>query len=81
MVPMMGVRRTTTLVAWQTGMLRFFGAQPRDITRDSVELAMVDYIRSAKPLENGTPWYAIARHMLGLRHGMPGARALAASLE
>jgi tRNA-dihydrouridine synthase A len=23
---------------------------------------------------NGTSWYAIARHMLGLRHGMPGAR-------
>ena len=24
--------------------------------------------------ENGTPWYAIARHMLGLRHGQAGAR-------
>ena len=51
----------------------FFGAQPRDITRDSVELAMVDYMQR-EATENGTPWYAIARHMLGLRHGMPGAR-------
>ena len=23
---------------------------------------------------HGTHWYAIARHMLGLRHGLPGAR-------
>ncbi|MDP1889180.1 MAG: hypothetical protein Q8L17_22295, partial [Polaromonas sp.] len=24
--------------------------------------------------EHGTPWPTIARHMLGLRHGLPGAR-------
>jgi len=23
---------------------------------------------------HGTPWYAIARHMLGLYNGLPGAR-------
>ena len=23
---------------------------------------------------HGTPWSSIARHMLGLRHGLPGAR-------
>ena len=51
----------------------FFGAQPRDITRDSVELAMIDYMQR-EATENGTPWYSIARHMLGLRHGLPGAR-------
>ena len=51
----------------------FFGAQPRDITRDSVELAMIDYMQ-CEATENGTPWYSIARHMLGLRHGLPGAR-------
>ncbi|MFO1262954.1 MAG: tRNA dihydrouridine(20/20a) synthase DusA [Rhodoferax sp.] len=51
----------------------FFGAQPRDITRDSVELAMIDYMQR-EATENGTPWYSIARHMLGLRQGLPGAR-------
>ena len=24
--------------------------------------------------DRGTPWSSIARHMLGLRHGLPGAR-------
>jgi tRNA-dihydrouridine synthase A len=24
--------------------------------------------------EHGTPWHSIARHMLGLRNGLPGAR-------
>jgi tRNA-dihydrouridine synthase A len=24
--------------------------------------------------EHGTPWALMARHMLGLRHGQPGAR-------
>ncbi len=34
---------------------------------------MVDYmVRQAR--EHGTPWSAIARHMLGLRNGLPGAR-------
>jgi tRNA-dihydrouridine synthase A len=51
----------------------FFGAAPRDMDRDSVEDAMVAYmLREAAA--RGTPWYAVARHMLGLRHGQPGAR-------
>jgi tRNA-dihydrouridine synthase A len=51
----------------------FFGATHAGLTRDSVELAMVEYMeREAQA--HGTQWYAIARHMLGLRHGMPGAR-------
>ena len=34
---------------------------------------MVDYMeREAAAF--GTSWYSIARHMLGLRHGLPGAR-------
>ena len=41
--------------------------------RDAVEEAMVQYMER-EAAENGTPWYAIARHMLGLRHGQPGAR-------
>jgi len=51
----------------------FFGAAPADLTRDSVELAMVEYMER-EAAEHGTSWYSIARHMLGLRHGLPGAR-------
>ena len=46
-------------------------ASPR--TRESVEEAMVDYMERAYQ-EDGCPWYAIARHMLGLYHGQRGAR-------
>jgi tRNA-dihydrouridine synthase A len=43
------------------------------MSRESVEEQMVQYMeREAQA--HGTPWYAIARHMLGLRHGLPGAR-------
>jgi tRNA-dihydrouridine synthase A len=42
------------------------------VTRDEVEMHMVGYMQSQA--ERGVPWYAIARHMLGLRHGQPGAR-------
>jgi tRNA-dihydrouridine synthase A len=43
------------------------------ITRESVEAQMCDYmVREAAA--HGTPWSSIARHMLGLRHGLPGAR-------
>jgi tRNA-dihydrouridine synthase A len=50
----------------------FFGAAPHDISRDSIEAQMVDYMEVAAA--RGTPWPSIARHMLGLRHGQPGAR-------
>jgi tRNA-dihydrouridine synthase A len=42
-------------------------------TRESVEQQMVDYMQRRLSVD-GTPWPAIARHMLGLRHGLPGAR-------
>jgi tRNA-dihydrouridine synthase A len=51
----------------------FYGAAASDITRESVEQQMVDYM-AREAAEHGTPWSHIARHMLGLRHGMPGAR-------
>jgi tRNA-dihydrouridine synthase A len=51
----------------------FYGDAPREITRVSVELAMADYMAREKR-ERGTPWPTIARHMLGLRNGLPGAR-------
>jgi tRNA-dihydrouridine synthase A len=42
-------------------------------TRDGVESAMVGYMER-EAAHRGTPWSAIARHMLGLYNGTPGAR-------
>ena len=51
----------------------FFGCAPNELTREWVEARMCDYmVRQAAAY--GTPWSAIARHMLGLRNGLPGAR-------
>lgn len=51
----------------------FFGAGPQPLTREEVESLMCDYmVREAA--EHGTQWASIARHMLGLRNGLPGAR-------
>ncbi|MDR3453303.1 MAG: tRNA dihydrouridine(20/20a) synthase DusA [Rhodoferax sp.] len=43
------------------------------LTRETVEEQMTDYMAREAKL-HGTPWSAIARHMLGLRHGLPGSR-------
>ena len=52
---------------------RFFGAAPRtELTREGVEAAMVAYMERQRAA--GQPWPGIARHMLGLWHGTPGAR-------
>ena len=58
------------LASWDTD---FFGAAPLHITRESVEAQMVDYM-AREAAAHGTQWSAIARHMLGLRHGQPGSR-------
>ena len=51
----------------------FFGAAASELMREEVERRMCDYmVREAA--EHGTPWSNIARHMLGLRNGLPGAR-------
>ena len=51
----------------------FFGDQPSSLTREQVEAQMCDYM--VREFEaNGTPWSVIARHMLGLRHGLAGSR-------
>ena len=42
-------------------------------SRELVEQQMVDYMQFQQ-VKGGTPWPTIARHMLGLRHGLPGAR-------
>jgi tRNA-dihydrouridine synthase A len=52
---------------------QFFSAPASDITRGAVEEAMVTYMERAFK-EDGCPWYAIARHMLGLYHGQRGGR-------
>jgi len=52
---------------------QFYGDAPSTVTREAVEEAMVAYMER-EAVEDGTPWYAIARHMLGLYHGQRGAR-------
>ncbi len=51
----------------------FFGAAPQALTREDVESAMCDYMER-EAAAHGTLWPSIARHMLGLRNGLPGAR-------
>jgi tRNA-dihydrouridine synthase A len=51
----------------------FYGEALRPLTREGIEEAMVAYMERAFK-EDGCPWYAIARHMLGLYHGQRGAR-------
>jgi len=50
----------------------FFGAAPSGIDRDDVEAQMVSYMASR--VDQGEPWSRVARHMMGLRNGLPGAR-------
>ena len=59
------------LAEWDS---RFFGdsGAPRR-TRESVEEHLVAYM-AREAAAHGTPWHSIARHMLGLRRGQPGAR-------
>jgi tRNA-dihydrouridine synthase A len=52
---------------------KFFNETASTITREAVEEAMVSYMERAFQ-EDGCPWYAIARHMLGLYHGQRGGR-------
>jgi tRNA-dihydrouridine synthase A len=48
------------------------GETPCLLSRDDVEALMVAYMQ--KQALNGVPWFAVARHMLGLRHAQHGAR-------
>ena len=58
------------LASWDEA---FFGGATRELSRESVEEQMVDYM-SREAAAHGTSFSSIARHMLGLRHGLPGAR-------
>ena len=51
---------------------RYFGVSSPGLDRDEVELRMADYMQ--RLVESGEPWWHAARHMLGLRNGLPGAR-------
>ncbi len=51
----------------------FFGQTAPAATREQVEQRMTEYM-AREAQAHGTPWSAIARHMLGLRNGLPGAR-------
>ncbi len=62
--------RPWMMTAWDA---RFLGGAPNTIGPDEVEHAMVAYMQR-EAVEDGTPWSAIARHMLGLHHGRRGAR-------
>ncbi|WP_087083297.1 tRNA dihydrouridine(20/20a) synthase DusA [Comamonas thiooxydans] len=51
----------------------YYQDESRERTREQIEEQMVLYMeREAR--EHGTHWYSIARHMLGLRNGLAGAR-------
>lgn len=50
-----------------------FGESGPATSREDIEARMVDYMLRVQ-VEEGLGWYGIARHMLGLRHGLPGAR-------
>ena len=58
------------LASWDAA---FYGEEPSALTREQVEAHMCDYM-AAQTAAHGTPWPTMARHMLGLRHGLPGAR-------
>ena len=60
-----------SMVSWDVD---FLGADaPAAACREAVEQAMVSYMEREQAVR-GTPWPRIARHMLGLRNGLPGAR-------
>jgi tRNA-dihydrouridine synthase A len=54
-------------------MLAFGAPRMPSATRDDIEQAMVRYMDQCRA-RDGTPWFAVARHMMGLRLGQPGAR-------
>ena len=58
-----------SMVSWDA---HFLGGPARALTRDEVEDEMVAYM--SRQAARGVPWTHVARHMLGLWNGEPGAR-------
>jgi tRNA-dihydrouridine synthase A len=61
------------LTAWDAEFLGLAETSAGEPTREDIEEQMIDYMEREATMF-GTPWSAVARHMLGLRHGLPGAR-------
>ena len=57
------------MAEWDRRFLGDTGAAPH---RDTVEAAMVEYMSAL--VARGVTWAHAARHMMGLQHGLPGAR-------
>ena len=53
---------------------QFFAEEPRRTHPRSRSKRRCATTWSREAAEHGTPWATMARHMLGLRHGLPGAR-------
>jgi len=51
----------------------FYGDDTRPLSRTEVVVAMADYAQ--RRIAEGVPLRSVVRHMLGLYHGRPGARA------
>ena len=58
------------LASWDEA---YFGEGGPATNREAVEEAMVAYMER-EAARHGTPWSSIARHMMGLYNGLPGAR-------
>jgi tRNA-dihydrouridine synthase A len=69
MVGRAAYHRPWWLAGWDA---RHFGDAAHHPTRAGVERAMVDYM--TRQAAAGVPWPRVARHMLGLMHGVDGAR-------
>jgi tRNA-dihydrouridine synthase A len=64
-------RHPWKMVDWDVSVLG--AAEPATRSREAVEQAMVRYMER-ELREHATPWPSIARHMMGLYDGVPGAR-------
>jgi tRNA-dihydrouridine synthase A len=57
---------------WDARYFDDAAAQDSSKDRDQIEATMACYMQSV--VDSGEPWAHVARHMLGLRNGLPGAR-------
>ena len=64
-------RHPWKLAEWDVALLG--ATAPAARSREAVEQSMVAYMERERR-ERGTPWPSIARHMMGLYDGVPGAR-------
>jgi tRNA-dihydrouridine synthase A len=60
-----------SMASWDAAFLGAAAAAP--LTREAVEASMVAYM-AREAAAHGTPWSNVARHMMGLYNGVPGAR-------